>query len=41
MAEDVPLRATYAGTVPFLISDMVRVAVLVMFPAITLALVWL
>ncbi|MCB1480845.1 MAG: TRAP transporter large permease [Rhodobiaceae bacterium] len=41
MAEDVPLRVTYAGTVPFLISDMIRVAILVLFPAITLALVWL
>lgn len=41
MAEGVPMTKTYAGAVPFLVSDLVRVAVLVMFPAITLWLVGL
>ena len=41
MADDVPMTKTYAGAVPFLISDIVRVAVLVLFPSITLWLVGL
>lgn len=39
MARDVPMTQTYRGTLPFLISDMVRVLLLVLFPAITLFLV--
>ncbi|MEQ8584868.1 MAG: TRAP transporter large permease [Thalassobaculaceae bacterium] len=39
MAGDVPMAQTYRGTMPFLVSDLVRVALLVMFPAITLFLV--
>jgi len=41
MADGVPMTKTYAGAVPFLLSDLVRVAVLVLFPSITLWLVGL
>ena len=36
MASDISIRETYAGVWPFVASDLVRVAVLVAFPAITL-----
>ncbi|PRY26675.1 tripartite ATP-independent transporter DctM subunit [Aliiruegeria haliotis] len=39
VAPDIPLRRTYAGVAPFVASDLVRVAVLVAFPGITLWLV--
>jgi len=39
MARDVPLRDAFRGVVPFLISDILRVVVLVLFPSITLCLV--
>ncbi|MGF1594472.1 MAG: TRAP transporter large permease [Kiloniellaceae bacterium] len=39
LAPGVPLARTYAGALPFVLSDMIRVAVLVAFPAITLGLV--
>ena len=39
MALDVPMVQTYRGTLPFLISDMLRVVLLVLFPGITLFLV--
>ena len=39
VARDVPMRRTYAGVAPFVVSDMVRVAILVAFPGITLWLV--
>ncbi|HMA15098.1 MAG: TRAP transporter large permease [Bacteroidota bacterium] len=39
MAPDVPLGRTYSGALPFVVSDLLRVAILVLFPAITLALV--
>jgi tripartite ATP-independent transporter DctM subunit len=41
LAADVPIGATFRGVVPFVISDLLRVLVLTLFPAITLALVWL
>ncbi|WP_425403599.1 TRAP transporter large permease [Hwanghaeella sp.] len=41
MAQDVPMTRTYAGAVPFLVSDILRVFVLVLFPSITLWLVGL
>jgi TRAP-type C4-dicarboxylate transport system permease large subunit len=41
LAGDVPIGATFRGVVPFVISDLLRVLVLTLFPAITLALVWL
>ena len=39
VARDIPMRRTYAGVAPFVVSDMVRVAILVAFPGITLWLV--
>ncbi|MES1929543.1 TRAP dicarboxylate transporter subunit DctM [Salinisphaera dokdonensis CL-ES53] len=36
MAPQVPLKETFKGIVPFLVSDVIRVAILVAFPAITL-----
>ncbi len=42
LAKDVPMGVTFRGVVPFLMSDTVRVALLVFFPPLTLALVhWL
>ncbi len=42
MARDVTLRDAFRGVVPFLISDLVRVVILMLFPSITLCLVrWL
>ena len=38
MARDVPMMDTFRGVVPFLVSDAVRVALLIAVPAITLAL---
>jgi TRAP-type C4-dicarboxylate transport system permease large subunit len=35
MAPDISIRETYRGVLPFVISDLVRVAILVLFPAIT------
>ncbi len=39
MADRVALSETFAGVAPFVLSDVVRVAILVAFPAITLGLV--
>ncbi len=39
MAKDIPIRETYIGVIPFVLADLVRVVVLVSFPAITLYLV--
>ena len=41
MAEDVPMRETFLGVAPFLLSDLVRIFLLLLFPSITLALVHL
>jgi C4-dicarboxylate transporter DctM subunit len=38
MAKDVPTRAVFRGVIPFIVSDIIRTAILVAFPAITLAL---
>ena len=38
LAGDVPLSHTFRGVLPFLVSDLVRVALLVAFPALTLVL---
>ena len=38
IAREVPITETYRGVLPFLASDVVRVVLLVAFPAITLAL---
>jgi C4-dicarboxylate transporter, DctM subunit len=39
MARDIPMSQTYRGAVPFILSDFVRVAILVALPGITLFLV--
>lgn len=39
MAKDVPLTETFKGVMPFLASDFIRIAALVLFPSITLVLV--
>ena len=39
LARDVPMVKTYQGVLPFVVSDLVRVVVLVAFPGITLWLV--
>ncbi len=39
LAKDVPLTETFKGVVPFLLSDAVRIVLLVFFPAISLYLV--
>jgi C4-dicarboxylate transporter, DctM subunit len=39
LARDVPMAETFRGVVPFLVSDCVRVVLLVFFPALSLALV--
>ncbi|HPQ95690.1 MAG: TRAP transporter large permease [Thiothrix sp.] len=36
MAKDVPMRETFKGVMPFFASELIRVAVLVAFPALTL-----
>ncbi len=42
LAKDVPLSESYKGVVPFVMSDLVRVVILVAFPALALFLVdWL
>jgi len=38
LAKDVPMMVTFRGVVPFLISDAVRVTLLVFFPVLSLAL---
>jgi len=40
MAPDVPIGDTYRGVLPFVLTDLVRVVVLVLFPSLSLALVW-
>ena len=40
MAKDTPISATYRGALPFVATDIIRVALLAAFPAITLWLVW-
>lgn len=39
LARDVPITETYKGVAPFVFSDLLRVVILVAFPAITLRLV--
>jgi len=39
MAKDIPMQRTYHGVLPFLITDILRVAVLISFPTISLWLV--
>ena len=39
LAKDVPMSETYKGVVPFLVSDALRMTLLILFPGITLWLV--
>jgi C4-dicarboxylate transporter DctM subunit len=39
IAKDVPLTETFKGVIPFLLSDLVRIALLVAFPSLALVLV--
>ena len=39
LAKDVPLKETFKGVMPFLVSDLLRILLLVFFPIITLYLV--
>ncbi len=39
MADKVPVSQTYRGVIPFVISDLVRVGILILFPALSLVLV--
>ena len=39
MARDIPMKETYKGVAPFVVSDLLRVVLLVSFPGITLWLV--
>ena len=42
MARDVPILQTYRGVTPFVVADLVRTVLLVLFPVITLSMVrWL
>lgn len=41
MARDVRMSETYRGVLPFVASDIIRTIILVVFPPITLAAVWL
>ncbi len=42
LAKDVPIAQTYRGVLPFVVSDLIRIAVLVAFPTLTMGLVrWL
>ena len=40
MAKDIPIQRTYQGVLPFLISDLIRVVILIAFPSISLWLVF-
>jgi TRAP-type C4-dicarboxylate transport system permease large subunit len=39
LAKDVPLEQTFKGVLPFLASDFLRIALLLLFPAVSLWLV--
>jgi len=41
MSKETPIVETYKGVMPFVASDILRVGLLVLFPPITLSLVWL
>lgn len=41
MARDIPIKETFRGTFPFVLSDIIRVIILTAFPPITLGMVWL
>lgn len=39
LAKDVPLKETFRGVIPFLISDLLRILLLLFFPVVALFLV--
>ena len=39
--KDTPISETFRGTLPFVITDLIRVAILTLVPSLTLGLVWL
>ena len=39
LARDIPIVATYRGVLPFLLADVLRLALIVIFPAVSLWLV--
>ena len=39
LARDVPMMETFKGVIPFLVSDFIRVGLLIAFPLLTLWLV--
>ena len=39
VARDVPMAETYRGVVPFLVTDGIRLTLLILFPSLTLWLV--
>jgi TRAP-type C4-dicarboxylate transport system permease large subunit len=39
MAKNVPISDTFIGVLPFLISDLIRVGILFIFPSISLFLI--
>lgn len=41
MAKDIPISQTFRGTLPFVVTDIVRVVILTAVPSLTLGLVWL
>ncbi|MCR8723866.1 TRAP transporter large permease [Frigidibacter sp. ROC022] len=41
LARDIPISETFRGTLPFVLTDLIRVSLLVAFPSLTLGLVWL
>jgi C4-dicarboxylate transporter DctM subunit len=41
MAKDVPIAETYRGVMPFIVADIIRAALLVAFPILSLGLLGL
>ena len=41
MAKDIAIIETFKGVMPFILSDLIRVIMLLLFPSISLCLVWL
>jgi TRAP-type C4-dicarboxylate transport system permease large subunit len=39
MADDIPIIETFKGVLPFVLSDLVRVVILALFPVISLFMV--
>lgn len=40
VAKDIPLATIFRGVLPFLVSDLLRILLLVFFPSITLVALW-